>query len=222
MKQLELDLWEAIALANKSPESTDIFQVCGILDRALVGIDLRSQLQVAGEAIGQITDLFSSRARFLLDELQAHGEPVMSDDAFNCYVRQIMAVDFDQFIKIEPSIATPRKERRGVKNGDSIVGIVDKEVLIQVLEEQNILDSSKESERTAETAVTHEEDVSAWVLRISRYLEGTESTICLQDLQISLGMPVVDLWMGLLLGNFLLEQKGEFYVKEDIWINLRL
>jgi hypothetical protein len=34
----------------------------------------------------------------------------------------------------------------------------------------------------------------------------------------SLQLPIVEIWLGLLLGNFKLEQKGTFYNSNEIWI----
>jgi hypothetical protein len=38
------------------------------------------------------------------------------------------------------------------------------------------------------------------------------------ELEAGLGMPWVELWLGLLLGGFGIEQRGEFYQRETIWV----
>jgi len=38
------------------------------------------------------------------------------------------------------------------------------------------------------------------------------------ELEAGLGMPWVELWLGLLLGGFQVEQRGEFYQRETIWV----
>jgi hypothetical protein len=38
------------------------------------------------------------------------------------------------------------------------------------------------------------------------------------DLQTALPLPMVEIWLGLLLGDFKLEQRGEFYNANEIWI----
>jgi len=38
------------------------------------------------------------------------------------------------------------------------------------------------------------------------------------DLQNKLKLPIVEVWLGLLLGDFKLEQKGAFYDSNKIWI----
>jgi len=219
-EQFELKLWNAIAEASKTPEDADLVQVWGILDQALVGLDMRSQLQIAGEAVGQLANLFSCRANFLFEELNArdlNNDPQMSESAFDRYVIQKIVVNFDQFI--ESFDRLPRITSERFKDGNSIAGVVDKEVLIQVLEQENILTAETEFEEAI--ASTHVEDISAWIGRISQYLEGEDSAICLTKLQAGLGMQMVEVWMGLLLGEFCLEQRGEFYDRQ-IWINLKV
>jgi hypothetical protein len=45
------------------------------------------------------------------------------------------------------------------------------------------------------------------------------STISLLQLQRSVEMPLVQLWLALLLGEYTLEQRGEFYAAEQIWVS---
>jgi hypothetical protein len=43
----------------------------------------------------------------------------------------------------------------------------------------------------------------------------------LMQLQARSGMPLVAMWLGVLLGGYGLEQRGEFYQRETIWVEGR-
>ncbi|MBD2316492.1 hypothetical protein [Phormidium tenue] len=217
VKQLELDLWDVLSTARQTPEEANLSMVFELLDLTLVDLDTRSQLRVAGEAVCQIADLFCNRSNFLFEELHSravNGEPIMADDAFVRYVRQSMVADFDQFI--EPLQSLPRKIPEQTKQGNSIVGAIDKEVLIQALEQESLLSFEEEFERAISTA--HAEDVSAWIEAIAYSLKINALPMRLLALQDSLQLPIVEIWLGLLLGDFKLEQKGVFYNSNEIWI----
>ena len=218
VKQLELDLWDVISTARQTPEDANLPMVFQLLDLTLVDLDTRSQLRVAGEAVCQIADLFCDRSNFLFEELHsrtAKGEPIMADDAFDRYVRQSMVVDFDQFIEPLPSLT--RKIPEQAKNGNSIVGAIEKEVLIQALEQESLLSVEEEFERAISTA--HAEDVSSWIEAIAHCIANSFSPMRLIDLQTTLPLPIVEIWLGLLLGDFKLEQRGRFYDPNEIWIS---
>jgi hypothetical protein len=162
--------------------------------------------------------LFCDRSSFLFEELHSRavkGEPIMADDAFDRYVRQSMVVDFDQFI--EPLQSLPRKASEHAKNGNSIVGEIDKEVLIQTLEQESLLSLEEEFEQAISTA--HTENVSAWIEAIALYIANSSPPIRLMDLQTALSLPIIEIWLGLLLGDFKLEQRGRFYDPNEIWIS---
>jgi hypothetical protein len=218
VKQLELNLWEVISTARQTPEDANLPSVFELLDLTLVDLDTRSQLRIVGEAVCQIADLFCDRSSFLFEELNSRavkGEPIMADDAFDRYVRQSMVVDFDQFI--EPLQSLPRKIPEQAKNGNSIVGEIDKETLIHSLEQENLLSFEEEFERAISTA--HAEDVSSWIETISHCITNNSSPMRLIDLQKALKLPIVEIWLGLLLGDFKLEQRGSFYDSSEIWIS---
>ena len=218
VKQLELDLWDVLSTARQTPKDANLPMVFQLLDLTLVDLDTRSQLRVAGEAVCQIAYLFCDRSNFLFEELHsraANGEPIMADDAFDRYVRQSMVVDFDQFI--EPLQSLPRKIPEQAKNGNSIVGAIEKEVLIQALEQESLLSVEEEFERAISTA--HAEDVSSWIEAIAQCIANSFSPMRLIDLQATLPLPIVEIWLGLLLGNFKLEQRGSFYDSNEIWIS---
>ncbi len=217
VKQLELDLWDVISSARQTPEDANLPMVFKLLDLTLVDLDTRSQLRVAGEAVCQIADLFCDRSNFLFEELHSravNGEPIMADDVFDRYVRQSIVVDFEQFI--EPLQSLPRKIPEPTKHGNSMVGAIDKEVLIQALEEESLLSLEEEFERAISTA--HAEDISAWVEVIAQCITDNSYPIRLMDLQKAVQLPIIETWLGLLLGDFNLEQRGEFYDSSGIWI----
>ncbi|MEA5487603.1 MULTISPECIES: hypothetical protein [Pseudanabaena] len=218
VKQLELDLWDVLSTARQTPEDANFPMVFKLLDLTLVDLDTRSQLRIAGEAVCQIADLFCDRSNFLFEELHSRavkGEPIMADDAFDRYVRQSMVVDFEQFI--EPLQSLPRKVSEQIKNGNSIVREIDKEVLIQALEQHSLLSLVEEFELAINTA--HTENVSAWVEAIAHCIANNFSPMRLIDLQVALPLPIVETWLGLLLGGFKLEQRGSFYDLSEIWIS---
>ena len=218
VKQLELDLWDVISTARQTPEDASLPMVFELLDLTLIDLDTRSQLRVAGEAVCQIADLFCDRSNFLFEELHsriANGEPIMADDAFARYVRQSMVVDFEKFI--EPLQSLPRKIPEPANHGNSMVGAIDKEVLIQALEQESLLSFEEEIERAISTA--HTENISAWIEAIAQCIGSNFSPICLIDLQAALPLPIVEIWLGLLLGDFKLEQRGDFYESNGIWIS---
>jgi hypothetical protein len=217
VKQLELDLWDVISSARQTPEDANLPMVFKLLDLTLVDLDTRSQLRIAGEAVCQIADLFCDRSNFLFEELHSravNGEPIMADDVFDRYVRQSIVVDFEQFI--EPLQSLPRKIPEPTKHGNSMVGAIDKEVLIQALEEESWLSLEEEFERAISTA--HAEDISAWVEVIAQCITDNSYPIRLMDLQKAVQLPIIETWLGLLLGDFNLEQRGEFYDSSGIWI----
>ena len=218
VKQLELDLWDVLSTARQTPEDANLPMVFKLLDLTLVDLDTRSQLRIAGEAVCQITNLFCDRSSFLFEELHSRavkGEPIMADDAFDRYVRQSMVVDFDQFIEPLPSL--PKKAAEQTKSGNSIVQEIDKETLMQTLEQASLLGFEEKFEQAISTA--HAEDVSAWVEAIAHCIKNNFSPIRLIDLQTALGLPIVEIWLGLLLGDFKLEQRGSFYDSNEIWIS---
>ena len=218
VKQLDLDLWDVISTARQTPEDANLPMVFELLDLTLVDLDMRSQLRIAGDAVCQIADLFCDRSSFLFEELHSRavdGEPIVPDDAFDRYVRQSMVVDLEQFI--EPLQSLPRKIPEQIKNGNSIVREIDKDVLIQALEQESLLSLEEEFKMAISTA--HAEDVSVWVTAISRCIASHFSPIRLTDLHNALQLPIVEVWLGLLLGDFKLEQRGEFYCTGEIWVS---
>lgn len=224
VEQLELPLWQVLKEATIAPDEVDVRHLLDVLDEALSALDTVGQLQVAAEAIAQIVQVFQERSTLTFEELEATNSdegPVLPADAFDRYVRQTMEVDFELFI--EPLAGLPRKspERQEISQHNSVVGELDKVALLQVLDEQ----MSQEPELTeAEIfnqamALAHDEDVSAWSGAIAQWMaEQQVSTTPLVELQQAMGMPLIQLWLALLLGGYDMEQRGEFYDTEQIWI----
>jgi len=223
IEQLELPLWEVLKEATIAPDEADLAQLLNALDETLPKLDTVGQLQVGAEAITQITQLFCDRSTLRFEDLEATNSaegPVMPTEAFDRYVRQTMEVDLEQFI--EPLASLPRKSpEREVSEGNSVVGELDQAAVLQVLKEQMSQDSElTEAEIFNQAlALAHDEDVSVWVGAIAqRMAEQQVSMAPLVELQQSTGMPLIQLWLALLLGGFTLQQRGEFYETEQIWV----
>lgn len=220
MRQLEVQLWQTFKEATADPEAASLTQLWVALDEVLQTLTTCQQLNIAGEAIIQIAQLFHDRSTLAFEDLEAAASddgPVMPEDAFDRYVRQTMQVDFDQFI--EPALFARQPRQRGESSHEprSVAETVDKTVLLEVV-------AQIEAEQSPEQMIRQlagEEDIAQWSAAIARWLQQHEirQSISLPELLRGLGMPTVEVWMGLLLGGYPLEQRGEFYEGEQIWIH---
>ncbi|OYD86508.1 hypothetical protein CDG77_34790, partial [Nostoc sp. 'Peltigera membranacea cyanobiont' 213] len=56
----------------------------------------------------------------------------------------------------------------------------------------------------------------------ANHLINVKDEISLVKLQRVLQMPMVEVWLGLLLGGFTLEQRGDFYHNQNVWVKSSL
>ena len=217
---IDLPVWTEIKVAASEPEEADLARLWREVEEAIVNLGCLGRLQVAGEAISQITDLFELRSQLAFESIQAVGSddgPVMSRDAFDRYVRQTMQIDFDVYI--EPLSSLPRKvsefSESEVDEVCSVVAEIDRKVLLEA-----ILSEPVDPETAYKEAIglAHDEDVSAWGAAISARLEEWGEPVSLLALQGSIQMPLVQVWLALLLNGMTLEQRGDFYQTEQVWI----
>jgi hypothetical protein len=225
---LLLDSEQAIQEEPESEITLDLDPLWQELEVSLQQHDLLpgQALEVAAVGISQIVLQFTQFANLTFEELEVVAERgvMLPTEAFDRYVRQTMEVDFEKFI--EPLVSLSRKspERQEIAEGDSVVGELDQAAVLQVLDQQ----MSQEPKLTeaeifnGALALAHDEDVSTWVGAIAQWMQQHQiSIIPLVQLQQSIGMPLVQLWLALLLGGFSIEQRGAFYETEQIWISWR-
>ena len=66
--------------------------------------------------------------------------------------------------------------------------------------------------------IAHEEDISNWGATIRLRLEELGREVSLLELQESIEMPLVQVWLALLLNGMTLEQRGDFYQTDRVWV----
>jgi len=221
-KQLELNLWDNLEEAAAAPESANFNDLWQQLEAAIAPLPQHLQLHTAAECILKIVQIYASRSDWLLSSWeQAHNPegPVVAQEMLAGLVRQTMTLDLTALLEApEPEHRT----RRTPSEPGSVVGTVDKAALLQVIEE--IEAQSGEAVRCADPlSVAHSEDISQWTTAIARRMEQKcdGEAVSLIQLQQALGMPLVEVWLGLLLaeqGQYSLEQRGDFYEPLGIWL----
>jgi hypothetical protein len=81
-----------------------------------------------------------------------------------------------------------------------------------------IADEAAEKEKALQVA--HDENVSDWIETIATWIDAQPiQVISLLELQRSLPISLIEIWLALLLGSYKLEQRGAFYSGE-VWIVL--
>ncbi|OUC11813.1 MAG: hypothetical protein B0A82_26715 [Alkalinema sp. CACIAM 70d] len=224
MQQLELDLWQSLEAVSRFPETADLRSLCDALEQTLSDHSLAEQLAVAGQVLMQLSEVYAERAKRLMSGWERRhnpAEPVVNLDACVDLFVQSLALDVsDLFDELEPvKYPTHRKQRSSAQIDGSVAGEVDKEVLLHWVDQlaaEPPLDDAQMAEQIQELA--HGENVEEWSRAIANYLQEIGSTICLPDLQHALKMPTVELWLGLLLGEFSVKQTGEFYSYQTLWV----
>jgi hypothetical protein len=211
---VQLSIWDALESASVRPLDTDFAMLLVRVDESLASLPISERLSAAGDAIACLGAIYGERCAVRLAEIDylnhPDWEPCLSLDAFDCYIRQSMMVDLEQFIET-PDL--PEYERE--YNLTVVRERVNAEILAEIEAAEEI--DPEVAYRTA-MALAHDENVSEWGAAIAMKLDECNRSVLLMELQQSVEMPLVQVWLGLLLNGFEIEQRGEFYQTEQVWI----
>jgi hypothetical protein len=224
---VQLSLWDYLDTASKTPVDADLF---GLLDRVEQSIELlptSEKLAVAGEAILRLGEIYGDRCAVTLAEIgylsYPEREPCLSLDAFDLYVRQSSFVDLEQFVEA-PEL--PEVER-GYERGSVVRELTVAEVLAEIGDEVVTEEMKVAQVADLVLGIAHGEEIELWASRI-RAVMAERGQILLVELQQQSGLKLVDLWLGLLLGDTgclirrqlscEVEFSVDFYARSGIWI----
>jgi hypothetical protein len=234
IEQLELDLWRSLETAALFPQTADFPKLCDALDQAMVaartaeGIAPQStseQLILGAEAISQLSQLYAARVELLLSDWERRYNPIEPVvDLEDCVGLFVQSLNLDVADLFEPpeAIQYPanRQARTQVTPDNSLVGAVDKAVLLEVVDQISEEYLPTEAEFADQLRrLAGEEDVRTWQKAITRVMQQSDGkAVSLLHLQEALGMPLIEVWLCLLLGEqeqYQWETGEEFYNKSQ-------
>ncbi len=203
-QQLELDLWQILAVAQAEPATVGFIELCGHLD----GLNLVD----GARAVGEIAEIYRVRAETILIEIAAAylpvKEPIVPDELWaHLYRSTFILRDEHLYLEVEHDYPTER---------------------------QSVIKLGVEADEVAACAMiqavmgnAHEEEIELWASRI-REVMADGGKMLLVDLQQRSGLNLVDLWLGLLLGDTgcsirrqldcEIDFNVDFYDRQGIWI----
>lgn len=197
--QLELQFEAVVQAAIAAPERAILDELWEALQQVLAEQPDDVKLKVAGEAIAQFAEILSAKAEaWIAAWEETHNppdptEPILTAEMLASVLRQSMALNLEGLV--ENFSRSPRSPDESV---ESVVGAVEKDLLLAMVDD---LEAKEQA-----LAVAHAEDVSQWATAIAHYLkQQSRERIPLSELQQSLPLSFVEIWLGLLLGGFLLQ-----------------
>ena len=228
-------LWQELEDAVDVPEEADLPFLCQMLDQAIALVPEHLQLRVAGEAFVQLANIYAARASSLLDAWERSysslGPILTAEGLADLLVRQSLQIDLGDLIQVPEYKYVRSGEPLNFVPEDSIVGPVDKNALLEALEHECEQEVDDETAKAEALVVAHVEDISAWVEAISLCFDSTQvASLSLVELVKKVKYPVVKgekkstlvkTWLALLLGEFALEQHGNFYDLSGIRVSLQ-
>jgi hypothetical protein len=204
-QQLELDLWQILAVAQTEPASVEFIELCSHLD----GLNLVD----GARAVGEITDIYRVRAETILTDIAAAylpvKEPIVPDELWaHLYRSTFILRDEHLYLAVEHDYPALRQS---VIN----LGVEADEVATCDLVVEAVLGN------------THGEEIELWANKIRAVMIECGEML-LVELQQKSGLNLVDLWLGLLLGDTGcsihrqlsggVEFSVDFYDRSRIWI----
>jgi len=216
-------LWQELEEAADLPEEADLSNLYLMLDQAIALVPPQVRFQVAGDAFLQLAKVYAARANALLSGWERSGqpfEPILSAEGLaDLLVRQSLRVDLSELVQIpEHKYVYSENPDQTVADDGSVVNFVERAALLKLLEgvpltafdpPPNPLD------------VAHSEPISEWLRAIATWMQQhcCSQSISLVELQQGLELPMVEVWLGLLLGGqYEFNQSGDFYDPRGIWI----
>ena len=185
---------------NREVELKKIGLQAGIelFDRLFTEIS-KEQLPLVGHYLERLSYLLGEHTEEWYadwDRRSSGKELEVEADFFDCFVRQSVGFDPDDFIEPLPNL--PRS-----------YDLESKPIEIQVDSIETIIELS------------HVEDVPGWNRQIKSYLESRGNSCMMAELIDNLPLTPGTIIYTVLLGNFQLEQKGnDFYSCSSLWVEL--
>jgi hypothetical protein len=203
-QQLELDLWQILAVAQTEPASVEFIELCSHLD----GLNLVD----GARAVGEITDIYRVRAETILTDIAAAylpvKEPIVPDELWAHLYRSTFILR-DEHLYLEMEHDYPALRQSVIK-----LGIEADEVATEAMI-QAVLGN------------THGEEIELWASKIRGAMVECGEMFLVELIERS-GLDLVDLWLGLLLGDTGcvvsrqlsedVEFNVDFYDRQGIWI----
>ncbi|NJL49372.1 MAG: hypothetical protein HC929_20410 [Leptolyngbyaceae cyanobacterium SM2_5_2] len=215
--ELELELEELFEDAAESPEMADLQALWQKLEPVLTALSARERLRMGSQVIDQLAAIHQAKAHCLLDDWESkHNpqEPVLLGNWLKSLVRQSQEVDLSELTA--PAQRFSRKSASKDKPAeDTLVGEVPKENLLKMLDQVEL-----DEQKATALAVAHEENIQAWVAELAQWFERYPDPIPLLQLRQSLGWPLVQLWLSLLLGGFKLETTDQYFYSTHVLVSL--
>ncbi|EKU97158.1 hypothetical protein Lepto7375DRAFT_8450 [Leptolyngbya sp. PCC 7375] len=213
VRQLELDLGDALEDAADMPDAANILELWQQFEIVMAELPWREQLRMGGEVLAQLAEICEAKSEVLWDDWQdAHNSdgPVMDGDWLRGLTRQTQEIDFSELVQRSGTRSADGQE--DMTDDDSVVGEVDKDAVLALVDKLTLEEAKEKA-----LAVSHAEDVSAWIAAISA--KKSNAPHRLVELQQGLRMPLIEIWIAALLGGFQLEQRGDFYDAEEVWLH---
>jgi hypothetical protein len=219
---IQLTIWERLNFATTNSVGADFLGLLTAVDESIEELPPNDRLEAAGEAIHRLGEIYAARSAMQLSEIEylfrPEQEPIMSLSAFDRYVRQRVMVDLEQFIEV------PELPEYSLEYNLTMVREKSKAEILAYIGESEEIDPEVAYQQAM--ALAHDENVSEWGAAISARLDELNRSVSLLELQESfaerphsgIGMPLVQVWLALLLNGMTLEQRGDFYQTEQVWV----
>jgi hypothetical protein len=209
--QLELDLWQQLADAQRSPQAANWLQLCLSFDTMIDQSPVEERLAIAAAAIAEMADLLTARADAFFNTWNRHSrleqEPILAEAWLGEFVRQSMHLDLTDLVA-EPQLYERLSLPEERREKDSFIHYPTKEAILAELESVVLPPTAEQIEST-----THDENVADWIAAIAKCLHSQSGAMSLPDLQTATQLSMIELWLGLLLmtDSRILQQTGDFY-----------
>ncbi|QQE67409.1 hypothetical protein GFS31_41220 (plasmid) [Leptolyngbya sp. BL0902] len=200
----------ALKAAWIDPETINLARLWQTIEPVLGSLALHEQLAVGGAVIDRLATLHQAKAEALFEQWQAvydPEDPTLAQDWLRGLVRSSQQLD------TESLVASPTRQRpqaEAVDDDGSVVAPVDKATLLAMVDDMEPKQQAIE--------VAHDEAVGVWVEQLRAWFVAHPEAMEVRQIQAQMGWPLVQVWLGLLLGGFRLAPgEGEFYAR-PIWV----
>jgi hypothetical protein len=216
--QLQLNLWDQLAQAQRSPQDANWQQLYLAFDTAIDQTPVGLRLATAADAIVEMAEVLAARADEFFSTWRRVPEdgPVLDEDLFAEFVRQSFHLDLEGFVGV-PELYVRSAFEKVHGEGESVVAEVSKEELLESLEDESQLEPMPMLE------LEHDEDVAAWAAIVREWMMSVGmDSVSISEVVDGTELSSVKVWIAGLLCDFELNQTKGFYSFDGLNLSLEL